>query len=152
MEMKELGRSISHGMIREWYSQHILDPFPSSMSQTSCWRKKPSGWRSINTRAHTHTHTHTHTHQHTNTQTYKHKHTHSSNWQSSTHKCIKSRCVSFFPLQWCGNNCGVIVSILAVFISTDANLFFSFCKSKSIYPAFSNHTYRMYQDITVFYV
>ena len=61
--------------------------------------------------------------------------THPSNRQSSTHKCIESRCVPFFPLQRCGNVCGVIVSILAVSISIEANLFFSFCKNKSIYPA-----------------
>ena len=60
--------------------------------------------------------------------------THSSNRRSPMHKCIKSRCVPFFPLQRCGNVCGVIVSNLAVSISTDANLFFSFCKNKSIYP------------------
>ena len=48
---------------------------------------------------------------------------------------IMSRCAPFFPLQQCGNVCGIIVSILAVSISIDANLFFSFCKNKSIFAA-----------------
>ena len=50
--------------------------------------------------------------------------THPSNRHSSTHKCIESRCVPFFPLQRCGNVCGVIVSILAISISIEAYLFF----------------------------
>ena len=31
----------------------MVDPYPSSMSQTSCRRKKPSRWKSINTHTHT---------------------------------------------------------------------------------------------------
>ena len=36
------------------YSQHnIADPYASTMYQTSCKRKKPSRWNSINTHTHT---------------------------------------------------------------------------------------------------
>ena len=61
-EMKELGRS-------SWNdTQHnIVDPYLSSMSQTSHSRKKLSRWKSINTHTHAHTHTHTHTHTHAHT-------------------------------------------------------------------------------------
>ena len=45
---------------------------PSSMSQTSCRRKRPSRWKSINTHTHTHARTHTHTHTHTHTRHHQH--------------------------------------------------------------------------------
>ena len=51
---------------------------PSSMSWTSCRRKKPSGWKNIHTHTHTHTNIHTHIHIHTNTHTHTHTHTHTS--------------------------------------------------------------------------
>ena len=56
-EIKELGRST-------WNDNqyNIVDSYLSSMLQTSCSWKKPSRWKSINTRMQTHTHTHTHTH------------------------------------------------------------------------------------------
>ena len=66
VEIKELGRKNL-----EWYPQHnLIHPYLSSISQTSCRRKKPSRWKSIKTHTHTHTHppthppTHTHTHTH----------------------------------------------------------------------------------------
>ena len=54
----------------EWYPQHnLIHPYLSSISQTSCRRKKPSRWKSIKTHTHTHTHPPTHTHTHTHTHT-----------------------------------------------------------------------------------
>ena len=51
-EMKELGRSTWND------TQHnIVDPYLSSMSQTSHSRKKLSRWKSINTHTRAHTHT-----------------------------------------------------------------------------------------------
>ena len=51
-DMKELGRSTQKKIT-------IQDPYLSSMSQTSCSRKKLSQWKNVNTHTHTHTHTHT---------------------------------------------------------------------------------------------
>ena len=48
----------------------MIDLGLSSMSHTSCRRKKSSQWKNINT------HTHTRTHTHTNTHTYTHIHIH----------------------------------------------------------------------------
>ena len=45
------------------YSQHkVVDPYLSSISQTSCSRKNPSRWKNTHTHTYTHTQTHTHTH------------------------------------------------------------------------------------------
>ena len=49
-DMKELGRSTQKKIT-------IQDPYLSSMSQTSCSRKKLSQWKNVNTHTHTHTHT-----------------------------------------------------------------------------------------------
>ena len=74
IEMKELSRSTQIQRDPDWYSQHkTVDPYLSSMSQTSCKRKKPSRWKNKDT--HTHSHTHTHTHSHTHTYTHTHTHT-----------------------------------------------------------------------------
>ena len=64
-DMKELGRSTQKKIT-------IQDPYLSSMSQTSCSRKKLSQWKNVNTHTHTHTHTHTRTHTHAHTHTHTH--------------------------------------------------------------------------------
>ena len=71
----------------------LVDPYPYSMSQTSCRRKNPLRWKSINTHTHAHIHTHTHTHTHTLTHTHTypphaHIHTHTYTHTHILYKCI----------------------------------------------------------------